>query len=80
MPIHTSCDFKTPAYYDDVLTVRIIVKEVKGIRMAFGYEVVREKDAALIAVGESAHLLLDMNKKVALIKDALPDIYALMNE
>jgi acyl-CoA thioester hydrolase len=80
VPIHTSCDFKTPAYYDDVLTVRIIVKEVKGIRLSFGYEIVREKDTALIAVGESAHLLLDKDMKVALIKNALPAIYDFMNE
>ena len=75
VPVHTSCDFKTPAYYDDLLTVRIIVKEVKGIRLSFAYEIVREKHTALIAVGQSSHLLLDKNMKVSLIKTALPDVY-----
>ena len=78
VPIHTSCDFKTPAYYDDLLTVRIIVKEIKGIRLSFQYEIVREKDTCLIAIGESAHLLLDKNMRVAMIKDALPDVYRFM--
>jgi acyl-CoA thioester hydrolase len=79
VPVHTSCDFKTPAYYDDCLTVRIRVKTVRGIRMSFGYEIVREKDTALIAVGESEHLLLDKNMKVAMIKTALPEIYAFLS-
>ena len=78
MPVHTSCDFKAPAYYDDVLTVRIFVKELKSIRIMFYYEIVREKDAALIAVGESAHILVDREMKVALIKKALPEIYNIM--
>lgn len=77
LPVHTSCDFKTPAYYDDVLTVRITVKEIKGIKLTFGYEIVREKDAALIATGETTHILLDRNMKVALVK-ALPNIYDIM--
>ncbi len=75
LPVHVSCDFKTPVYYDDMLTVRIIVKEIKGIRLIFNYEIVREKDAALIAVGESSHILLDEEMNVALIRKALPEIY-----
>lgn len=80
VPIHTSCDFKAPAYYDDLLTVRVIVKEIKGIRLSFQYEIVREKDTVLIAVGESAHLLLDKNMHVAMIKDALPQAYQYMTQ
>jgi len=74
VPVHTSCDFKSPAYYDDVLTIRIRVKEIKGIRLCFSYEIVREKDTVLIAVGESAHLLLDSDMRVAMVKNALPEI------
>jgi len=80
LPVRLCCDFKTPAHYDDLLTVRIFVRELKGIRIQFSYEIVREKDAALVAVGESAHILVDGDMKVALISRALPGVYEIMKQ
>ena len=63
--------YKSPAYYEDVLTVRTQVAEVRSRSIRFIYEIFRESDGALLAEGETLHLVTDENKKVKLI----PDVY-----
>lgn len=40
MEVHVN--YKTPAYYDDLLTVRCTLRELPGVKMRFEYEVYRE--------------------------------------
>ena len=63
--------YKSPAFYEDVLTVRTQVAEVRSRSIRFIYEIVRESDQTLLAEGETLHLVTDENKKVKLI----PDLY-----
>ena len=35
---HMSFDFKTPAYYDEVLTIHTKLREIKGVRLTFDYQ------------------------------------------
>ena len=67
----TYCRYKSPAYYEDVLTVRTQVAEVRSRSIRFIYEIFRHSDGMLLAEGETLHLVTDENKKVKLI----PDIY-----
>lgn len=34
-------DYKNPAYYDDLLTIRTILRELPGVKIRFEYEVFR---------------------------------------
>lgn len=63
--------YKSPAFYEDVLTVRTQVAEVRSRSIRFIYEIVRESDGTLLAEGETLHLVTDENKKVKQI----PDVY-----
>jgi len=63
--------YKSPAYYEDILTVRTKVAEIRSRSIRFIYEIVRESDDTLIAEGETLHLVTDENRKVKLI----PEIY-----
>lgn len=62
--------YKSPAFYEDVLTVRTQVAEVRSRSIRFIYEIVRDSDQTLLAEGETLHLVTDANKKVKLIPDA----------
>ena len=66
----TYCRYKSPAYYEDILTVRTQVAEVRSRSIRFIYEIVRNSDEALLAEGETLHLVTDENKKVKLIPDS----------
>jgi acyl-CoA thioester hydrolase len=63
--------YKSPAYYEDVLTVRTQVGEIRSRSIRFIYEVYRGSDEALLAEGETLHLVTDENKKVR----SLPEGY-----
>ena len=67
----TYCRYKSPAYYEDVLTVRTQVAEIRSRSIRFIYEIVRKGDNTLLAEGETLHLVTDQDKKVKLI----PDVY-----
>ena len=49
--------FKAPARYDDVLTIRTRVTHLRRFVLHFGYEVVRATDGALLATGETIHVI-----------------------
>lgn len=58
------CRYKSPAYYEDVLTIRTKLEEMRSRSIRFVYEIVRASDNALLAEGETLHLVTDKNKKV----------------
>ncbi len=65
------CRYKSPAHYEDVLTVRTRVSEIRSRSLRFFYDIHRASDDTLIAEGETLHLVTDRNKKVR----KLPEIY-----
>ncbi len=65
------CRYKSPAYYEDILVVRSRVAEIRSRSIRFIYEIVRPADGALLAEGETLHLVTDQTKKVRQI----PEIY-----
>ncbi len=60
----TYCRYKSPAFYEDILTVRTKVGELRSRSLAFVYEVFRETDGVLLAEGETLHVITDKDKKV----------------
>ena len=65
------CRYKSPAYYEDVLTIRSKIAEIRSRSLRFVYEIYRAADETLLAEGETLHLVTDENKKVR----TLPAIY-----
>jgi len=65
------CRYKSPAFYEDVLTIRTKVSEIRSRSLRFIYEVYRASDDTVLAEGESLHLVTDHNKRVRI----LPTIY-----
>ena len=62
--------YKSPAFYEDLLTIRTQVAEIRSRSIRFIYEIFRDDDGVLIAEGETLHLVTDQNKRVKLIPDA----------
>ncbi len=62
--------YKSPAYYDDAVIVRTQVAEIRSRSIRFIYEVRRHGDDALLAEGETLHLVTDANKKIKTVPDA----------
>ncbi len=65
------CRYRAPVYYDEEVVVRTRLKGVRESVMVFSYELLRAENGALLAEGETTHIVTDMNMKVA----ALPERY-----
>ena len=65
------CRYRAPVYYDEEVIVRTQLKSVRESVVVFNYELVRADNAALLAEGETTHIVTDAQMKVA----ALPEKY-----
>jgi len=56
--------YRTPARYDDLLTVEIALGEARRASARFDYRIVREEDGAVVATGHTLHACVDLDGKV----------------
>jgi acyl-CoA thioester hydrolase len=66
-----TCRYRAPAYYDEQILVRTRLKSVRESVVIFSYELLRAESGALLAEGETTHIVTDSNFKIA----ALPEKY-----
>jgi acyl-CoA thioester hydrolase len=66
-----TCRYRAPVFYDEEIIVRTRLKTVRESVVIFSYELNRACDGALLAQGETTHIVTDAKMKVA----ALPDKY-----
>jgi acyl-CoA thioester hydrolase len=69
--IDARCRYKAPARYDDELLLRTKLSYVRESMIQFGYELLRAGDGALLAEGDTTHIVVDRSMK----KSALPSKY-----
>ena len=65
------CRYRAPVFYDEEVLVRTRLKAVRESVVVFSYELVRAEGGALLAEGETTHIVTDSQMKVA----ALPERY-----
>ena len=66
-----TCRYRAPVYYDEEVLVRTRLKTVRESVVVFSYELVRSEGGALLAEGETTHIVTNTEMKVA----ALPEKY-----
>jgi acyl-CoA thioester hydrolase len=69
--VDARCRYRAPARYDDEVIVRTHLKNVRDSVVHFGYELVRANDDALLAEGETTHIVTDAQMKTT----PLPEKY-----
>jgi acyl-CoA thioester hydrolase len=57
--VSLKCRFKNPARFNERLRVRVTLLPPETASLTFLFEILRPADQALIAVGETTHVLLD---------------------
>lgn len=69
--VDARCRYKAPVHYDDEVIVRTHLKNVRESVVHFGYELLRAEDGALLAEGETTHVVTDAQMKIT----PLPEKY-----
>lgn len=72
-----SCRFKSPARYEDEITVFTSLKELSRVRLILSYEVKNMKTNVLLAAGETLHAFTGRDLKPLNLEKAAPDVYGL---
>jgi acyl-CoA thioester hydrolase len=67
--VEVKCRYKHPARYDDEITVRTRLAQVRASLLRFQYELVRKADGRLLAEGESVHVVVGRDLKRAHLTD-----------
>lgn len=66
-----SCQFRSPAYYDDVLALETRISELDTVRIHHGYRLTRPTDTRLIAEGETVLVHVDRQGRL----QRLPELF-----
>lgn len=74
------CKYYHPAVYGDELIVRLTVIDLSTIKVRFSYEIIREKDATLIAEGRSSHVFVDKNFRPHPLNKVVPRLYSTIED
>jgi acyl-CoA thioester hydrolase len=69
------CRYKAPAKYDDEITVRTHLKNVRESVIHFGYELVRAEDGTVLAEGETTHVVTNAEMKRAVLPEKYMGVF-----
>ncbi len=71
--IDARCRYKSPASFDDLLTIKTWLSKLKYARVEFCYEIIRQEEEKLIAEGSTILACLGENRKPRAIPDKIKD-------
>jgi acyl-CoA thioester hydrolase len=61
--VEAKCRYKHPARYDDEVTIRTWIAQMRTSLLRFQYELVRKSDGRLLAEGETVHVVVGRDLK-----------------
>jgi acyl-CoA thioester hydrolase len=67
--VDVRCRYHASARYDEVLRVRTRIAESRNRSIRFSYEILRDSDQELLAVGETLHVICGSNGKPRLLPE-----------
>lgn len=70
----SSCRYKSPAFYEDILTIRTKVEKIRSRSIVFIYEVLRKSDQKLLAIGKTHHIVTDQTHKITKLPQKYRDM------
>lgn len=69
--VDARCRYKSPAYYDEEITVRTELRNLRDSLIHFGYQISRRQDSTLLAEAETTHIVVNAKME----KRVLPERY-----
>ena len=78
--VEANCKYKQPAKYDDELIIQTTIREMKGVRITFDYQVIRAQDGQTLVSGFTQHVFSSHDFKPFNLRSRMPDLYELLNQ
>ncbi len=75
-----NCKFKSPARYEDEITIKTSLKEITKVRVIFSYKVINDMDGKLLSLGETMHGWTNRDLKLINAEKTIPEVYHLLSK
>lgn len=75
-----NCKFKSPAWYEDEITIKTSLKEITKVRVIFSYKVINDLDGKLLSLGETMHGWTNRDLKLINAEKTIPEVYHLLSK
>jgi acyl-CoA thioester hydrolase len=74
--IEAHCEYRHPGKYDDALDVRVRGRMLSPARVQFDYEVVRQGDAAVLALGHTIHAAINADGRPCRLPEGIRALFS----
>ncbi|MGL5206014.1 MAG: acyl-CoA thioesterase [Acidaminococcaceae bacterium] len=74
------CEYKTPARFDDEIIIRTNMAEFTKVKMTFSYEIIRQVDGVLLAVGRTTNAFTNQEGEITRLSNNYYDRIASLYE
>jgi acyl-CoA thioester hydrolase len=71
------CRYKSPARFEDDIVVRTALAKANDRVIRYRYEIRRKRDSELLATGETAHVVTDLDHRPARLPDRYREYFSL---
>jgi acyl-CoA thioester hydrolase len=72
--VDAQCSYKASARYDDLLTIRVDVVELRRASLVFAYEVLRDEDQQLLCTGRTVHACVGRDQRPMRMPEKLKEL------
>lgn len=70
--LSVKCSYKKTTTFDDVITVKVRLKQYNGLKLTVEYEMIKEGE--IVAIGETEHCFLSESGKPLILKKTYPKL------
>ena len=71
--LSVNCIYKNHATFDDVLLIKVFIKDYSGVRMTINYDVKDKKTGKTVIIAETKHCFTNKNLKPINLKKLNPE-------
>ena len=69
-----NCDYKLPTGFSDKVTIKVTVKEFKGVKLFLNYEM-KNEEGKIVCTGTTSHAFLNTEGKPIRMKQEFPELF-----
>jgi len=77
--INVNCDYKKTTTFSDRITIKVSVKEFKGVKLFLSYEM-KNEGGDIVCTASSAHAFLTRDGKPVRVQKEYPEFYKALSE
>lgn len=75
-----NCAYKHHITFDDVLLIKVFIKEYSGVRFTVSYDVRNKKTGEVAIIAETKHCFTDTNLKPVSLKKVMPEYHEIFEK